>query len=169
MLKGCYKKWFRIPCYRALLVTQIVKNLPAMSETWVRSLDQEDLLEKGIATHSSILAWKIPWTEEAGWLQSVELQRIGYNWSANTHTHHDITYKWNLKCVFLVAQSCLILCDPMDCSQPGSCDHGVSPARILDGLPCLTPGDLPNPGIEPRSPTLQADSLLSEPLGKLRV
>ena len=53
-------------------------------------------------------------------------------------------------------QSCLALCDPMDCSQPGSCDHGVSPARILDGLPCLPPGDLPNPGIEPRSPSLQS-------------
>jgi len=47
-------------------VTQIVKNLPAMQETWVQSLGWEDCLEKGMATHSSILAWRIPWTEEPG-------------------------------------------------------------------------------------------------------
>ena len=56
-----------------------VKNLPAMQETWVRSLGREDPLEKGVATHSSILAWKIPWTEEPGWLQSTGLQRVGHN------------------------------------------------------------------------------------------
>ena len=55
---------------RASLVAQMVKNLPAMQETKVQSLGQEDLLEKGMATHSSILAWRIPWTEEAGGLQS---------------------------------------------------------------------------------------------------
>ena len=48
--------------YAAVLVAQLVKNLPAMWETWVQSLDQEDALEKGTATHSSILAWRIPWT-----------------------------------------------------------------------------------------------------------
>ena len=51
------------------LVAQMVKSLPSMQETWVRSLDQEDLLEKEMASHSSILAWKIPWTEEPGGLQ----------------------------------------------------------------------------------------------------
>ena len=51
---------------RASLVAQMVKNLPAMQETWVGSLGQEDPLEKGLATHSSILAWRIPWTEEPG-------------------------------------------------------------------------------------------------------
>ena len=50
----------------ASLVAQLVKRLPAMQETWVRSLDREDPLEKGMATHSSILAWRIPWTEEPG-------------------------------------------------------------------------------------------------------
>ena len=55
---------------RASLLAQMVKNLPAMQETKVQSLGQEDLLEKGMATHSSILAWRIPWTEEAGGLQS---------------------------------------------------------------------------------------------------
>ena len=52
----------------------MVKNLPAMQETWVRSLGQEDPLEEGMATHTSILAWKIPWTEEPGGLQSMGSQ-----------------------------------------------------------------------------------------------
>ena len=55
----------------------MVKNLPAIRETWVQSQDQEDPLEKGMATHSNILAWKIPWTEEPGGLQSMRLQRVG--------------------------------------------------------------------------------------------
>ena len=55
----------------------MVENLPAVWETWVRSLGQEDRLEKGMATHSGILAWRIPWTEKPGRLQSVGLQRVG--------------------------------------------------------------------------------------------
>ena len=61
------------------LVVQTVKNLPAMQETHVRSLDQEDPLEKGMATHSDIPAWRIPWAEEPGGLQSMELQRVGHD------------------------------------------------------------------------------------------
>ena len=57
------------------LVTHMVKNLPAIQETGVQSLDWEDPLEKGMATHSSVLAWRIPWTEGSGRLQSIELQR----------------------------------------------------------------------------------------------
>ena len=57
-------------------MAQIVKNLPAMQETWVRALGWEDPLEKGMATRSSILAWRIPWTEEPGGLQSMESQRV---------------------------------------------------------------------------------------------
>ena len=57
------------------LVTQMVKNLPAMQETWVQSLGQKDLLEKEMATHSSILAWEIPWTEEPDRLQSMGSQK----------------------------------------------------------------------------------------------
>ena len=57
----------------------MVKNLPAVQETWVRSLGGEDLLEKEMATHSRVLAWKIPWTEEPGGLQSMGLQRVGHN------------------------------------------------------------------------------------------
>ena len=66
---------------RASLVAQTVKNLPAMQETWVRSLGWEDPLEEGMATLSSILAWRIPWTEEPGGLLSMGLQsqtRLSY-------------------------------------------------------------------------------------------
>ena len=62
----------------------MVKNLPAMQETWVRSLDCEDPLKKGMATHSSILAWRIPWTKEPGGLQSMGLHRVGQDWATNT-------------------------------------------------------------------------------------
>ena len=58
---------------------QMVKNLPAMQETQVQSLGWEDSLEKGMATHSSILAWRIPWTEEPGGLQSMGLLRVGHD------------------------------------------------------------------------------------------
>ena len=63
----------------ASLVAQTVQRLPAMQETWVRSLGQEDPLEKEMATHSSILAWRIPWTEEPGRLQSMGLQRVKHD------------------------------------------------------------------------------------------
>ena len=77
----------RLPqCKGASLVAQKVKNLPAMQETWVQSLGQEDPLEKRMATHSSILAWRIPWTEEAGRLQSTGSQRVGHDRVTNTFT-----------------------------------------------------------------------------------
>jgi len=60
---------------RAFPGASVVKNLPAKQENWVRSLGQEDSLEEGMATHSNILAWRIPWTEEPGRLQSMGLQR----------------------------------------------------------------------------------------------
>ena len=64
---------------RYSLLAQMVKNLPAMQKTLVQSLGQEDPLEKGIATHSSILAWRIPWTEKLGRVQSMGSQRVGHN------------------------------------------------------------------------------------------
>ena len=63
----------------ASLVAQIVKNLPAMQETWVQSLGWEDPMEKGMAIHSSILAQRIPWTGEPGELQSMGLQRVEHD------------------------------------------------------------------------------------------
>ena len=111
--------WINFPIVTTILykaIAQLVKNLPAMQETWVRFLGREDPLEKEMAIHSSTLAWKIPWTEESDRLQSMEFSRPKY------------------------------------CS----------------GQPFPSPGDLPNPGIEPRSPALQADSLPAEPQGKCK-
>ena len=61
------------------LVAQMVKHLPTMQETWAQSLGQEDILEKEMATHSNILAWQIPWTEEPGGIQSMGLQRVRHD------------------------------------------------------------------------------------------
>ena len=69
----------------ASLVAQTVKNLPAVQEIWVRSLSREDLLEKEMTIHSSILAWEIPWTEEPAGLQFMGLQRVGHSGVTNTH------------------------------------------------------------------------------------
>ena len=71
----------------ASLVPQMVKNPPAMQDTWVWSLGQEDPLEESMATHSSILAWRIPWTEEPNRLQSVRSEAVHNNWSNLALTH----------------------------------------------------------------------------------
>ena len=70
-----------------------------------------------------------------------------------------------INCCCLVTKFCHLLCNPMDCSSPGSSVHGILKARILEWIAVLFSRDLPNPGIKPRSPALQADSLPSEPLG----
>ena len=116
------------------LVAQMVKNLVAMQETWVRSLGWEDPLEKRMATHSSILAWRAPWTEEPGKLQSMP----GYSpWG---HKELDTTEQLSLMptaisnwgwvstsyaCFYLgnlissFTHLCPALCNPMNCSTPG--------------------------------------------------
>ena len=66
-------------------MAQMVKRLPTMRETWIQSLGQEDSLEKEMATHSSIHAWKIPWTKDPGGLQSMGSQRVGHNWATSLH------------------------------------------------------------------------------------
>ena len=92
----------------------MVKRLPTMQETWVRSLGQEDPLEKAMATHSSVLAWRIPGTGEPGGLPSLGSHRVGHEGS----------------------------------------DLAAAAAAVWNGLPLPSPGDLPNPGIEPRFPAL---------------
>ena len=74
----------RLPFVSCFLVAQMVKSLPAMQETQVWSLGMEDTLEKGMATHSSILAWRIPWTEESWELQFIGSQKVKHNWVTNT-------------------------------------------------------------------------------------
>ena len=74
-----FKKYHTVKETLASLVAQIVKNLPTMQETWVKSLGQGDLLEKEMATHSRILAWRIPLTKEPGGLQSMGSQRVWHD------------------------------------------------------------------------------------------
>ena len=105
-------------------------------EMWVQSLRWEDPLEKGMATHSSILAWRIPWTEEPGGLQSMGLKRVGHKWSdlacvacvssakkMPTDSSRTLVEKKKLNLLSVqfssVAQSCPTLCDPMNHSTPG--------------------------------------------------
>ena len=97
-------------------MAQLVKNPPAMQETQVQSLGGEDPLEKEMAAHSSILAWKIPWAEKHARLQSMGSPRV----------RHDLVTKQ------IVAQSCSTLWDLLGCSPPGSSVHGIFQARILE-------------------------------------
>ena len=90
--------------YKASLVAQMVKNLPAMQETQVQPLGPEEPLEEGMATHSSILAWRIPWAEEPSGLQSLGSQRVEHDWvTKHTHTHTHIpgcgenSVSWSVK------------------------------------------------------------------------
>ena len=72
-----WRLWHRLKAF--IFVAQMVKNLPAMQETGVQPLGREDPLEKGMATYSSLLDWRIPWTEEPGKLQSIRSQRVRHN------------------------------------------------------------------------------------------
>ena len=84
-MRYTHTEWKSYQCYQASLVAHMVKNLPAMQETWVQSLGWEDPQGKGMATHFSILAWNISWTEEPGGLQFMGSQRAGHNWVTNTN------------------------------------------------------------------------------------
>ena len=78
---GCNGDWRSLKLAQASLVVQTAENLPAMQETWVRSLDQEDLPEKGTALHSSTLAWRTPWIEEPGGLRSMGSRKVRHDWA----------------------------------------------------------------------------------------
>ena len=80
----------------------MVKNGPAMQETWVQSLGREDPLEKGIATHFSILAWRIPWTKESGRLQSMGLQRVRHTLSTNAYYIRNHNRVWSCENVHIL-------------------------------------------------------------------
>ena len=117
----------------ASLVAQMVKNLPAMQETQVWSLGQEDTLEKGMAICSSILAWRIPWSEDLGRLQTMGLQRVGHDWETNTHTYthtHTHTHT-HTRCRAVGGRECVVK-DSLLNSQLGSC---LSPSETAsDGF-----------------------------------
>ena len=99
---------------RTSLVAQTVKSLPTMRETWVQSLGREDPLEKEMATHSSVLAWKIPWMEEPGRLQSMGSQRVGHDGA--TSLSLSIARRGNSKCKGPGAGVCL-MCQGLQASQ----------------------------------------------------
>ena len=129
-------------------MAQQAKNLPAVQEMWVQSLGEEDHLEEEMATHSSIRAWDIPWTEGPARLQTNGSQRFGYDW-AQAQTE-DVS---NLgDCAFQ--------------RSFGNASNNTFFSLYWSGLPFPSPGDLPNPGIKPGSPALEADTLTSEPPGK---
>ena len=140
---------------KASLVAQMLKRLPSMQEIWVRSLGQEDPLEKEMATHPSILAWIIPWTEEPGGLQSKGSQRVRYDWTTSLHFSH-FSRVWLFVTLWAVA-----------CQAPLSMWFPRQEYR--SGLPCPSPGDLYHSGFEPASPVspaLQGGFFTTEPLGK---
>ena len=91
-------------CCKASLEAQMVKNLPALQETQVQSLGQEDPLEEEMATHSSILAWRIPWTEEPGGLQSMGSQRVRHNWVTNFYFSTFFQKMFNFYFLFTIDQ-----------------------------------------------------------------
>ena len=88
---GKESKKVKIEVYVGFPGGSVVKNLLAQQETWVQSLGWEDLLKKEMATHSSILAWQIPWTEEPGRLQSMRVQRVGHDLATKQQQYKYIT------------------------------------------------------------------------------
>ena len=122
----------------ASLMAQWVKNPLATQETWVRSLGREHPLEEKMATHSTILAWKIPWTEEPGGIQTLQSNVTKHTCRLPfTVMHHH--GPWIIRTSYSAAaaaakslQSCPTLCDPIDGSPPGSPVPGILQARTLE-------------------------------------
>ena len=109
-------------------------------------------------------SWKTDCPDDTTWAPASSHIWSPRTFSAGGNTHMLIKTMWlkvwaGLKAKVLVTQSCPTLCNPMDSSPPGSSVHGILQARILEWVPRPSPGDLPNPGIKPWSPVLQADSL----------
>ena len=152
----------------ASLVAQMVKTPPAVQETWVQSLGWEDPLEKGMAPHSSILAWRIPWTEEPGGLQSMGSQRVRHNWVTTTSSSiHKLLHqnfpkiRWKLllmphysSCMAWIPNQVLnsLSNQVLSLSNNSPLSMEFFRQEYWHGLPFPSPGDLPNPEIKPRSP-----------------
>ena len=123
--------------WKGFSVALVVKNPPAKQDTWVGSLGGEDPLEKGTDAHSSILAWRIPWTEEPGGLQPMGSQRVGHGWSDLAHTH---MCTW--KSTFNIFQENLLQKKRKRCHRTCSSGEGSCPPRILFALePSFQAGD----------------------------
>ena len=144
----------------ASLVAQTVKNLPAMQKTRVWSLSWEDPLQKGMATHSSILVWRIPWLEESGELQSMGLQRVRRDWVPNTHTHTCV-YLW-LCSVLVVARAIFLASWEIFRGGTGLSTCGACIFSCFEACGIL----VPQSGTEPTSSALQGRFLTPGPPGK---
>ena len=120
-----------VTIFRASLVAKMAKHLLAMQETWVQSLGQEDPPENEMGKLYRILAWRIPWTEEPGWLQSMGSQRVEHDWGTNIFTFF-ILQQLLISGVCSVTQLCPTLCDSMDSSLPGSSVDRILQSRILE-------------------------------------
>ena len=124
-------------------------------ETWVRSLGGKASLKKGMATHSSVLTWRIPWTEEPGRLQSIVLHRVKHDWSdlAGLHCCTCFSFsscgEWGLLFSWC---TCFSLWWPLLCQSRGS--RCVGSVVTACGPSCFAACDPPGPGIEPLSPAL---------------
>ena len=114
-------------CVHASLVAQTIKHLPTIWETWLWSLDREDPLEKDMATHFSILAWKILWMEEPGRLQSTESQRVEHDWATKF-------FFWIHK-FMLLAYLLFFMCKTILASQYPSCCHCVDLVSRVGDVP----------------------------------
>ena len=124
-------------------VAQWIKNPPAMQETRVQSLGQKDPLEEGMATLSSILAWKIPWIEEPGGLHSMGSQRVGQDWATELNWY----VKEACECVQLLSRVQLFA-TPWTVARQVPLSMGFPRQEFWSGLPIPPPEDLPNPGIK---------------------
>ena len=135
------------------------KESACSAGTWVWFLGQEDPLKKGTATHSRILAWRIPWIETTGGLQSKGLQRVGNNWATDTQVR---------VCARLLRHIRLFVTPwTVACQAPLSMEF--SRQESWCGLPFPTPGGHPNPGIKPESPVSPALAgifFINAPAGK---
>ena len=125
ILWWCIHQDSKVTILTGNMETQMVKNLPAMQEAGVQSLGWEDPLEEGMATHSSILAWRIPWTEEPCGLQTKESQRVRYDWVTDIHMCHQNP---NL-CVYVGRQ--VTQTDKYQVKGKGPCPKGELPNHII--------------------------------------
>ena len=123
------------------MVAQMVKNLPAMQEAWHQSMGQEDPLKKGIAIHSSILAWRIPWTEEPGGLWTMGSQRVRHYGATYKHPH----IWWVVKYIFLMhkfegeeVEACMYW-NQLSCLLVTQVFLGHNPGKIWDTIAIVYP------------------------------
>ena len=135
-------------------------------KTWVQSLGQEDPQEKEMAIHCSILAWKIAWMEETGWLQSKGSQRVGHDWVTKHSTRSTLYNICACMCVLCCFGHVWLFATPWTvCSLPGCSVHGILQARILEwtAMPSSRGSSWPRDRIHVSSPALAGSFFTTEP------